>query len=78
MVVKVRDHAQVIGCQTIQLTTYKTMYAAMRLYHRLGFRIIEEVKPGAPILIFNETVCLRVKHVLPMIGEKEYNMLLTI
>ena len=52
------------------------MFAAVRLYKKLGFQIIDEVKPGAPIFKFDERHCLRVKHILPMVAEKEYRMLL--
>ena len=76
LVVKARNYVKSTGCHYIQLTTYKTMYAAVRLYMKLGFQIIEEVKPGAPIFKFNERHCLRVKHILPMVAEKEYKMLL--
>ena len=54
------------------------MYAAMRLYQRLGFHIVEEVNPGVPLLSFNDTYTLKVRHVLPLIGEKEYDMILNL
>ena len=63
LVLKVRDYARAIGCIKIKLTTYKSMNAAMSLYQSLGFRIVKEVK---------------VNHVLPLIGEKEYDMILNL
>ena len=78
LVLKVRDYARAIGCIKIKLTTYKSMNAAMSLYQSLGFRIVKEVNPGVPLLSFNERYTLKVNHVLPLIGEKEYDMILNL
>lgn len=43
LVVKATNYFKSYGCDYIQLTTYKTMFAAVRLYMKLGFQIIEEV-----------------------------------
>ena len=78
LVLKVRDYARAIGCIKIKLTIYKSMNAAMSLYQSLGFRIVKEVNPGVPLLSFNERYTLKVNHVLPLIGEKEYDMILNL
>ena len=78
LVVKVMDYARAIGCIKIKLTTYKSMNAAMRLYQRLGFHIVKEVNPGVPLLSFNERYTLKVNHVLLLISEKEYDMILNL
>lgn len=78
LVVKVMDYARAIGCIKIKLTTYKSMNAAMHLYQRLGFHIVKEVNPGVPLLSFNDRYTLKVRHVLPLIGEKEYDMVLNL
>ena len=78
LVVKVMDYARAIGCIKIKLTTYKSMNAAMHLYQRLGFHIVKEVNSGVPLLSFNDRYTLKVRHVLPLIGEKEYDMVLNL
>ena len=78
LVVKVRDYARAIGCIKIKLTTYKSMNAAMRLYQRFGFHIVKEVNPGVPLVSFNDRYTLKVRHVLSLIGEKEYDMVLNL
>ena len=50
LVLAVIQHAVSIGTREVYLTTYKTMYSAVRLYERMGFQIVGEMTPITPYI----------------------------
>ena len=46
-----------IGTPEVYLTTWKTMYSAVRLYQKMGFQIVGEKTPITPY-IRNATVII--------------------
>ena len=72
LVDKVKEHAKKIGCQKVHLTTWTTMFSAVRLYQKLGFKIVGYILPRETKLF----KYIQLNHIYPMIGERIPEMLL--
>ena len=69
---KLIEHARNIDCHRVSLVTFKTMYAAVALYKKLGFRIVGHTSPDKYFKVFN----VQLKYIYPMIGERALEFLL--
>ena len=79
MVMKVIEHAKDIQCKKIYCNTFRTMYAAINLYKKFGFREIGQISYVQTPLYFPDTpYCIRVKHILKFIGEEIPELILHI
>ena len=65
LVIKLIEHTRNIGCQKVSLTTWTTMYAAVGLYKKLGFRIVGYINPR-----YTKVFNIQLKYIYPMIGER--------
>jgi len=79
MLMKVVEHAKDIQCNKIKCNTFRTMYAAINLYKKFGFREIGQISyVQTPLYFPDKPYCIRVKHIFKLIGEEIPELILEI
>ena len=79
MLTKVIEHAKDIQCNKVNCNTLRTMYAALNLYKKFGFREIgQAASVQTPLYFPDKPYCIRLKHIFKLIGEDIPDLILEI